>query len=133
MGPLRANELREGPAGTARPRQPRRRAGAIPKRPGRGRSGMTRAVELAERAVRAAEGDGVEAVVQAERSGFARFAGSEVHQPTLIENESIFLRVVRGRRIGAAAGNRVDDDGLRELAARAEAAADASPEDPDLA
>jgi predicted Zn-dependent protease len=93
---------------------------------------MTRAVELAERAVRAAEGDGVEAVVQAERSGFARFAGSEVHQPTLIENESIFLRVVRGRRIGAAAGNRVDDEGLRELAARAAAAAEASPEDPDL-
>jgi PmbA protein len=93
---------------------------------------VTRALELAERAVQAAEGDGVEAVVQAERSGFARFAGSEVHQPTLIENESVFLRIVRGRRIGAAAGNRVNDEGLRELAARAAAAAEASPEDPDL-
>jgi predicted Zn-dependent protease len=93
---------------------------------------VSRALELAERAVQLAEGDGVEAVVQAERSGFARFAGSEVHQPTLIENESVFLRVVRSRRIGAAAGNRVDDAGLRELAERAGAAADASPEDPDL-
>jgi PmbA protein len=93
---------------------------------------VTRALDLAERAVQAAEGDGAEAVVQAERSGFARFAGSEVHQPTLIENESIFLRVVRAGRIGAAAGNRVDDEGLRELAARAGQAAEASPEDPEL-
>ena len=93
---------------------------------------MTRALEVAEQAVAAADGDGVEAVVQAERSGFARFAGSEVHQPTLIENTSVFLRVIRGRRAGAAAGNRVDDDGLRELAVRAGEAADASPEDPNL-
>jgi PmbA protein len=93
---------------------------------------VTNAIDLAERAVAAAEGDGVEAVVQAERSGFARFAGSEVHQPTLIENVSVFVRVVRGKRVGAAAANRVDDDGLRDLAQRAGQAADAAPEDPDL-
>jgi predicted Zn-dependent protease len=93
---------------------------------------VSRALELAERAVRIARGDAIEAVVQAERSGFARFAGSEVHQPTLIENESLFLRVARGTRVGSAAGNRLDEEGLRELAARAEAAADASPEDPDF-
>jgi PmbA protein len=94
---------------------------------------LSRALDLAERAVGAAEGDAVEAVVQAERSGFARYAGSEVHQPTLIENEMVYLRVIRGRRAGAAAGNHLDDDGLRALAARAAAAADASPEDPALA
>jgi PmbA protein len=93
---------------------------------------LSRALELAERAVRAAEGDAIEAVVHAERSGFARFAGSEVHQPTLIENENVFLRVARGQRVGTAAANRVDEDGLRELAARAGAAADVSPEDPDF-
>jgi PmbA protein len=93
---------------------------------------VTSAIDLAERAVAAAEGDGVEAVVQAERSGFARFAGSEVHQPTLIENVSVFVRVIRGNRVGAAAANRVDDDGLRDLALRAGEAADAAPEDPDL-
>jgi PmbA protein len=90
------------------------------------------AIDLAERAVAAAEGDGVEAIVQAERSGFARFAGSEVHQPTLIENVSVFVRVVRGKRVGAAAANRVDDEGLRDLARRAAEAAEAAPEDPDL-
>jgi PmbA protein len=93
---------------------------------------VTSAIDLAERAVAAAEGDGVEAVVQAERSGFARFAGSEVHQPTLIENVSVFVRVIRGNRVGAAAANRVDDDGLRDLALRAGEAAEAAPEDPDL-
>jgi PmbA protein len=93
---------------------------------------VTSAIELAERAVGAADGDGVEAVVQAEHSGFARFAGSEVHQPTLIENVSVFVRVVRGNRVGAAAANRVDDEGLRDLALRAGEAADAAPEDPDL-
>jgi PmbA protein len=93
---------------------------------------VTSAIELAERAVAAADGDGVEAVVQAEHSGFARFAGSEVHQPTLIENVSVFVRVVRGNRVGAAAANRVDDEGLRDLALRAGEAAEAAPEDPDL-
>ena len=93
---------------------------------------MTSAIELAERAVAAADGDGVEAIVQAEHSGFARFAGSEVHQPTLIENVSVFVRVVRGNRVGAAAANRIDDEGLRDLALRAGEAAEAAPEDPDL-
>jgi len=93
---------------------------------------VTSAIELAERAVAAADGDGVEAIVQAEHSGFARFAGSEVHQPTLIENVSVFVRVVRGNRVGAAAANRIDDEGLRDLALRAGEAADAAPEDPDL-
>jgi predicted Zn-dependent protease len=93
---------------------------------------VTRALELAEWALNAARGDAVEAVVQAEQSGFARFAGSEVHQPTLIENKTVFLRVARGRKVGAAAGNRVDEAGLRDLASRAEAAADAAPEDPEF-
>ena len=91
------------------------------------------ALELAKAALAAAEGDAVEAVVQSERSGFARYAGSEVHQPTLIENASVVIRVVRNGRVGSAAGNRVDEDGLRLLAARAEATADASPENPDAA
>ena len=91
---------------------------------------MSRPLDLAKRACGAASGDAVQAVVQAERSGFARFAGSEVHQPTLIENESVFLKVFRDDKVGIAATNRIDDEGLRELARRAEAAADASPRDP---
>ena len=72
------------------------------------------ALELAERAFKAAEADEAEALVHSERSGFARCAGSEVHQPTLIRDESVTIRVVRDGRVGCAVTNRTDEDGLRE-------------------
>jgi predicted Zn-dependent protease len=88
---------------------------------------VTKALDVAERALRAAEGDEAEAVVLSERSGLARFAASEVHQPTLIENLVVNLLVARDGRLGLASTNRVDDEGLRSLARRAgEAAATAS-------
>jgi predicted Zn-dependent protease len=90
------------------------------------------ALDLAERALRVAEGDEALALVQTERSGMARFAGSEVHQPTLIENETVELQVVRGGRLGIAAGNRTDEEGLRALAGRAGEAADNAPADQDF-
>jgi PmbA protein len=93
---------------------------------------LSKALDLAERALKAAEGDDALVLVHSERSGLARFAGSEVHQPTLIENEVVELQVVRDGRLGLAAANRTDDDGLRELAARAGEAADSAPSDPDF-
>jgi PmbA protein len=86
------------------------------------------ALDLAEAALHAAGGE-AEAVVQVERSGLARFAGSEVHQPTLIENAVVTLRVIRDGRTGTATTNKVDDEGLAELARRATEAADSSPPD----
>ena len=88
--------------------------------------------ELAQRALGAAEGDEAFAFVHSERSGLARFAGSEVHQPTLIENEVVELQIVRDGRVGLASSNRVDDEALRALAARAAEAADSAPADPDF-
>jgi PmbA protein len=85
------------------------------------------AVEVAERALAAAEGDEAEVVVQAERSALARFAASEVHQPTLIENSVVRLRVLRNGRAGWAATNRLSDEGLAGLARRAADAADSAP------
>jgi PmbA protein len=87
------------------------------------------APELAARAVRAAGPDEATAVVQSERSGLARFAGSVQHQPTLIEDQVVTLRVVRDGRVGVAASNRTSDEGLRALAERARDAADNSPVD----
>ncbi|MDQ3670021.1 MAG: TldD/PmbA family protein [Actinomycetota bacterium] len=89
-----------------------------------------RALDVAERARRAASGDEIDALVHLERSGFARFAGSTVHQPTLIEDESVTIRVVRDGRVGASSTNRTDDDGLRAAAERAGEAADNAPADP---
>ena len=93
---------------------------------------MSQALDLAERALAAAEGDEALVLVHSERSGLARFAGSEVHQPTLIENEVVELQVVRDGRVGLAAANRTDDEGLKELVARATEAADSAPSDPDF-
>src|ERR671930_1207875 len=94
---------------------------------------LTHTLELAERALRAAEGDEALAFANSERSGLARFAGSEVHQPTLIENDVVELQIVRDGRVGVAVANRTDDEGLRALAARAAEAADSAPADPDFA
>jgi len=79
------------------------------------------ALAIAERALAFAPGGEAEAeaVVTTERSGFARYAGSEVHQPTLIENVTVQLRLLQDGRAGLAATNRTDDEGLTELAGRA--------------
>ena len=92
---------------------------------------MSDALEFARAALACAEGD-AEVVAHSESSGFARFAESEVHQPTLIDNVTVTLRVIRDGRVGAASTNRVDDDGFAEVARRATEAADSAPVDPDF-
>ena len=89
-----------------------------------------RALDLAQAALLAARADEADALAQVERSGLARFAGSRVHQPTLVTNESVSIRLVRDGRVGTAATNRTDPDGLQALVDRAAAAADRSPADP---
>ena len=91
---------------------------------------MTLARDVAEAALAAAAEAQAEVVVLAERSGLARFAASEVHQPTLIENVVVNLRVVRDGRVGSAQTNRLDEDGLSELAGRAAEAAESARAEP---
>ena len=91
---------------------------------------MTDVRETAAQALGAAEGDQAEAIAVSERSGLARFASSEIHQPTLIDNIVVILRVVRDGRTGTALTNRIGRDGLRDLAARAGEAADSAIADP---
>lgn len=93
---------------------------------------MTDVREVAGQAVHAAAGDEADALVLAERSGLARFASSEVHQPTLIENCVVTLRIVRDGKIGTASTNRIDGDGLRSLAERAGEAADSAVAEPEF-
>jgi PmbA protein len=93
---------------------------------------VSRALDLAEKTLRAAEGDDAEVLVHSERSGLARYAASEVHQPTLIEDTFVRLRVVRDGKVGSALTNRVDADGLAELSRRASAVADSARRDPDF-
>jgi PmbA protein len=93
----------------------------------------TESLTIAERTLGLARtGDELQAVVQREQSALARFAGSEVHQPTIIDNCVVHAELVRDGRLGTASTNRLDNDGLAGLVQRArEAAASASP-DPDF-
>jgi len=91
---------------------------------------VTLAREVAEAALGAAAEEQAEVVVLAERSGLARFAASEVHQPTLIENVVVNLRVVRDGRVGSAQTNRIDAEGFSELAGRAVEAAESARAEP---
>jgi predicted Zn-dependent protease len=86
------------------------------------------ALDVAKAALAAAGGE-AEAVAQVEHSGLARFARSEVHQPTLIENAMVTLRVVHDNRAGVATTNKIDAAGLEELARRAADAAESAPPD----
>ena len=86
--------------------------------------------ELAERACGAAAADEAEAVAHVESSGVARFAASTVHQPTLVENRSVTLRVVRDGRVGVVSTNRTDDAGLAAAGRRAAEVAAQAPPDP---
>jgi PmbA protein len=52
-----------------------------------------------------------------------------VHQPTLIENALVTLRVVHDDRVGIATTNKLDSEGLSELVRRATDAADSAPPD----
>ena len=91
---------------------------------------MSRALDLAEEALRAADGDEAEVLVHAERSGVARFANSIVHQPTLVDDAMVRIRIVRDGKVGWASTNRAE--GLDELAKRAGEAADQARPDPDF-
>ncbi|MBD0348627.1 MAG: hypothetical protein ICV59_05710 [Thermoleophilia bacterium] len=91
-----------------------------------------RALQLAEQALAAARGEDAEVVVQSEVSAFARFAASVVHQPTLIENDVVQLRLARDGRVGGAMTNRTGREALEELAARAREAVASAPADADF-
>jgi PmbA protein len=88
------------------------------------------ALDLAGQVLEASRGEDAEVIVHRERSGLARFAGSEVHQPTLIENTVVHLRVARDSQLGTASTNRISKDGFEALARRAADAADSAPVDP---
>jgi PmbA protein len=93
---------------------------------------VSRALDIAQQALQATAGDEAEVLVHAERSGVARFAASVVHQPTLIDNAVVRVRVVRDGKLGWAATNRVDAESLADVARRAGEAADSARPDPDF-
>jgi PmbA protein len=89
------------------------------------------ALDLARRAL-AAAGPHAQVVVHREQSGLARFAASEIHQPTLVADASVEVQIVLpDGRTGIAATNRIDDEGLAAVGRRAAEAAASAPPDPE--
>src|SRR5512132_3325796 len=95
MAGVGADELRQGRARAGHGRLARRRARAVPPRPGR--RGVTtaaaeRVLDLAERALRRLGGGDAQATVVRERSLFSRFARSRPTQATAVEDTTVVLR-----------------------------------------
>ncbi len=85
---------------------------------------------IAERAIRAAKGDQAEALVIGRVGSLTRFANSAIHQNVTSREAELRVRVVVGTRRATATTNRLDDDGIRRVAALASDLARRAPEDP---
>ena len=69
-------------------------------------------------------GDGeAEALFTARDAALTRFANSRIHQNVAERDATLRMRVVRDGRTGVATTNRLDDEGLTEVVARASATA----------
>jgi predicted Zn-dependent protease len=89
------------------------------------RDGGAPALDLAERALRFTSG-GAQATVTRERSLLSRFARSRPTQATQVDDTSVSVLRVHDGHTGTADTNDLSDDGLRDVAARADAGARAA-------
>ncbi|MGI6131328.1 MAG: TldD/PmbA family protein [Bacillota bacterium] len=93
--------------------------------------GKERALETCEAAISASGADAAEAVLISESDSLTRFANSEIHQNTTVDDVTLFVRAVLGTREGWASTNQITRDAVQGAARRAVQAADVQPETPD--
>ncbi len=93
--------------------------------------GRKKAEEICEDVLRRAGQDPAEVLLHFENQNLTRFANNYIHQNVAERNATLIVRVLRGKRMGLATSNRLDEDGLENLVARARANSEVSPEDPD--
>ena len=93
--------------------------------------GRKKAEVICKDVLRRAGKDPAEVLLHFENQNLTRFANNYIHQNVAERNATLMVRVLRGKRMGLAAGNRLDEDGLDKLVARARANSEVSPEDPD--
>jgi PmbA protein len=75
--------------------------------------------EVLDRALGLAAGGEAEALYLARDAALTRFAGSRIHQNVAEHDATVRVRVVDGGRSGVASTNRLDEEGIREVVARA--------------
>ena len=75
--------------------------------------------DVLQHALELAGGQQAEAMYVGRDAALTRFAGSRIHQNVAEYDATLRLRVVEGGRTGVASTNRLDREGLREVAERA--------------
>ena len=75
--------------------------------------------EVLDRALGLVDGTEAEALYLARDAALTRFAGSRIHQNVSEHDATVRMRIVEGGRSGVASTNRLDDEGIREVVARA--------------
>ena len=85
---------------------------------------------ICEKALTAADGDQVEAVIVARSAALTRFANAAIHQNVVSREAELRVRVVRGTRVAMVTTDRLDDEGIRRVAADASALAAIVPDNP---
>ncbi len=94
--------------------------------------GKERALGICEAAISASDADAAEAVLIFEADSLTRFANSEIHQSSTVDNVTILIRAVLGTREGWATANQITHDALLDAARRAVETARVQPETPDF-
>jgi PmbA protein len=81
--------------------------------------GEAKAIETLKRLLGMVEVEQAEAMMMGGTQALTRFANSTIHQNVFENDNVIFLRVAKGKKIGVASSNITDDAALKQLAGRA--------------
>jgi len=90
--------------------------------------GQGRVLETLRGLLGKSRSDQAEALFWGIDEGLTRFAGNVIHQNVAVKDANVYLRAVRGRKIGVAVTNRFDPETLAAALARAEQIADSQRE-----
>lgn len=94
---------------------------------------VDQARDIIKRALRfSSKADGAEVQLGGGRFSLTRFANNAIHQNVEERNLEVSVRVILGKRTARATTNRIDDEGLERVVARATAAAELAAEDGEL-
>jgi len=94
--------------------------------------GETRAIETLKKVISMVEVEQAEAVMMGGTSALTRFANSTIHQNVFEKDNVIYLKVAKGKKIGVASTNILDDGALKQLASRAVEIAESQVPNPDF-
>ncbi|MBN1593630.1 MAG: TldD/PmbA family protein [Candidatus Coatesbacteria bacterium] len=93
--------------------------------------GKERALEILQKVIAMSDGDETDAMLSTKQSSLTRFANSTIHQNVSQTASDINIRIVKGKRIGVASTDRInDEESLKKLVKKASTIADFQEENP---